>query len=174
MIDFDKLDKISELPISEEMLGAYLEGNLDLSEAAMVESMIDASLTLGAIFDECSVLTDNTYSMPFDESILVDNIDLSELDPRDTIDADVRSDDLDERQENTELNPADDFDKYFSNGDSDDNSMEYGEKESPSEINHDLGFDNDVSVDVFTDDPHEINGDGCNDFGLDANFSDHE
>ena len=56
MIDFDKLDKISELPISEEMLGAYLEGNLDLSEAAMVESMIDASSTLGEIFDECSAL----------------------------------------------------------------------------------------------------------------------
>ena len=174
MIDFDKLDKISELPISEEMLGAYLEGNLDLSEAAMVESMIDASLTLGAIFDECSVLTDNTYSMPFDESILVDNIDLSELDPRDTIDADVRSDDLDERQGNTELNPADDFDKYFSNGDSDDNSMEYGEKESPSEINHDLGFDNEFSADVFTDASQEINEDGCSDFSLDANFSDHE
>ena len=174
MIDFDKLDKISELPISEEMLGAYLEGNLDLSEAAMVESMIDASLTLGAIFDECSVLTDNTYSMPFDESILVDNIDLTELDPRDAIDADVSSDDLDEQQENTELNPADDFDNYFGNGDSDEDSMDNGEDESPSEINHDLGFDNDVSVDVFTDDPHEINEDGCSDFGLDANFSDHE
>lgn len=33
MIDYDKLDKLMELPVSEEMLGAYLEGNLNETEA---------------------------------------------------------------------------------------------------------------------------------------------
>ena len=174
MIDFDKLDKISELPISEEMLGAYLEGNLDLSEAAMVESMIDASSTLGEIFDECAVLTDNTYSMPFDENILVENIDIAELDPRDAIYPDVSSDDLDEQQENNELNSEDAFDKYFNNGDLNEDSMDDGGNEVSGEIDYDLGFDDEVSVDVITDDAHEINEDGCGDFGIDANFSDHE
>ena len=92
----------------------------------------------------------------------------------DVIDADVSSDDLDEQQENTELNPADDFDNYFGNGDSDEDSMDNGEDESPSEIDHDFGFDNEFSADVFTDDSQEINKDGCSDFSLDANFSDHE
>lgn len=174
MIDFDKLDKISELPISEEMLGAYLEGNLDLNEAAAVESMIDASPTISEIFDECSVITDNTYSMPFDENIQVDNIDLAELDPRDDIDADAISDDLDRKQENTELNPTDDFDKYFNNGDTNEDGMSDDENDVSSEGDNELGLDNGTHLDVFTDDLHEICEDGSDDFSLDANFSDQE
>lgn len=40
MIDYDKLDALMELPISEEMLGAYVEGNLHGSELREVQNII--------------------------------------------------------------------------------------------------------------------------------------
>ena len=52
MIDYEKLDKLMELPVSEEMLGAYIEGNLSDIEADSVrqlisqnEELLDISLT---------------------------------------------------------------------------------------------------------------------------------
>ena len=41
MIDYDKLDALMELPISEEMLGAYIEGNLHGSEFREVQNIIE-------------------------------------------------------------------------------------------------------------------------------------
>lgn len=41
MIDYEKLDALMELPVSEEMLGAYLEGNLHGSEFREVQNIIE-------------------------------------------------------------------------------------------------------------------------------------
>ena len=41
MIDYEKLDALMELPISEEMLGAYLEGNLHGAELREVQNIVD-------------------------------------------------------------------------------------------------------------------------------------
>ena len=40
MIDYEKLDALMELPVSEEMLGAYVEGNLHGSELREVQNII--------------------------------------------------------------------------------------------------------------------------------------
>lgn len=37
-----KFDRLTDLPISEETLGAYLEGNLDPTEAAEVEALMQS------------------------------------------------------------------------------------------------------------------------------------
>lgn len=171
MIDFDKLDKISELPISEEMLGAYLEDNLDLSEAAMVETMIDASPILSEIFDECAVITDNAYSIPFDENIQVDNIDLAEIDPRGDIPEDDISEDLDGQQENPELESVETIDKYFNNGESEEDDLNDMEGTDSSETGEDFGFNNEQSLEVFAEDVHDINEGVCSDFDHNINFS---
>lgn len=41
MIDYEKLDVLMELPISEEMLGAYLEGNLHGAELREVQNIVE-------------------------------------------------------------------------------------------------------------------------------------
>ena len=41
MIDYDKLDSLMELPVSEEMIGAYLEGNLHGAELRGVQNIIE-------------------------------------------------------------------------------------------------------------------------------------
>ena len=81
---------------------------------------------------------------------------------------------MDRKQENTELNPTDDFDKYFNNGDTNEDGMSDDENDVSSEGDNELGLDNGTHLDVFTDDLHEICEDGCDDFSLDANFSDQE
>ena len=40
MIDYEKLDKLMELPVSEEILGAYIEGNLSDVEADSVRQLM--------------------------------------------------------------------------------------------------------------------------------------
>lgn len=40
MIDYEKLDKLMELPVSEEMIGAYLEGNLNEFESDNVRCLM--------------------------------------------------------------------------------------------------------------------------------------
>lgn len=56
---------IKPLPISEEMLGAYLEGNLTQSDAQYVEQMLQGNDELSAFVEELSVSDDLTsdYSM---------------------------------------------------------------------------------------------------------------
>ena len=41
MIDYEKLDALMELPVSEEMLGAYVEGNLHGSELREVQNIVE-------------------------------------------------------------------------------------------------------------------------------------
>ena len=52
---------IKPLPISEEMLGAYLEGNLSQDEAKKVEQMLQGNNELSAFVEELSV-SDNLTS----------------------------------------------------------------------------------------------------------------
>ena len=51
---------IKPLPISEEMLGAYLEGNLSQSDAQYVEQMLHDNDELSAFVDELSLSDDLT------------------------------------------------------------------------------------------------------------------
>ena len=59
MIDDDlinKFDSIEDLPISEEMLGAYLEGNLDDAESIFVNNAINSFSDVSEIVLEIPVI----------------------------------------------------------------------------------------------------------------------
>ena len=71
-----KFDRIEDLPISEEMLGAYLEGNSDLFEESTINSLIQTNeyiseLTNSIIFEQRNYLS-NLDPNSFD----VNNIEL--------------------------------------------------------------------------------------------------
>lgn len=51
MIDVNKFDDLEDLPISEEMLGAYLEGNLHGSEFREVHSYIQEDPLTSTLID---------------------------------------------------------------------------------------------------------------------------
>ena len=70
----DKIDTIQELPISEEILGAYIEGKLTDVEAEKVSSIIDKDLELTNIAYEVSqpIIENNNY---FDDT-MIDNLEL--------------------------------------------------------------------------------------------------
>ena len=55
------------LPISEEMLGAYLEGNLAQSDAQYVEQMLQGNDELSAFVEELSVSDDLTSDYPMED-----------------------------------------------------------------------------------------------------------
>ena len=68
----DKFDKIQDLPVSEEMLGAYLEGNLSNEENEYVHDAIESDLTLMNItFSVSRPIPD-----VFFEDIVIDSIEL--------------------------------------------------------------------------------------------------
>lgn len=70
----DIIDTIQDLPISEETLGAYIEGKLDDIEAENISSIIDKDLELTNIAYEVSQpIIDNNIS--FDD-IMIDNLEL--------------------------------------------------------------------------------------------------
>lgn len=48
----NKFDRIEDLPVSEEMLGAYLEGNLDLLESSQIEFQISTDPYLSGLVDD--------------------------------------------------------------------------------------------------------------------------
>lgn len=58
---------IKPLPISEEMLGAYLEGNLAQSDAQYVELMLQDNDELSAFVEELSVSDDFTSDYPMED-----------------------------------------------------------------------------------------------------------
>lgn len=68
-----KFDSIEDLPISEEMLGAYLEGNLSPYESELVRNEIDSDLSLMNLTH--SVTSDIDSNIIFDSS-LIDSIEL--------------------------------------------------------------------------------------------------
>lgn len=77
---------INPLPISEEMLGAYLEGNLSVEDVLKVESVLDSNsefqdfvnnLTPSEAIEECSIFEDepvfgNNFELPEVPGLLVD------------------------------------------------------------------------------------------------------
>lgn len=58
---------IERLPISEEMLGAYLEGNLTEQEAQQVERLVESSDTFSEFMDELSLSDDLTLNYSVDD-----------------------------------------------------------------------------------------------------------
>lgn len=72
----NKFDSIEDLPVSEEMLGAYIEGNLQDNERAEVDSLIDHHQALQFLTDELgsSPLYDDDFFQP-------DLGSLQEIDP---------------------------------------------------------------------------------------------
>ena len=58
---------IKPLPISEEMLGAYLEGNLAQSNAQYVELMLQDNDELSAFVEELSVSDEFTSDYPMED-----------------------------------------------------------------------------------------------------------
>lgn len=58
---------IKPLPISEEILGAYLEGNLSQNDAQYVEQMLQDNDELSAFVEELSVSDDLTSGYPMED-----------------------------------------------------------------------------------------------------------
>jgi hypothetical protein len=58
---------IKPLPISEEMLGAYIEGNLAQSDAQYVELILQDNDELSAFVEELSVSDDLTSDYPMED-----------------------------------------------------------------------------------------------------------
>lgn len=60
----NKFDRIEDLPVSEEVLGAYFEGNLQDSERVEVDSWINHDQALRSLVDDCagSTLYDDAFS----------------------------------------------------------------------------------------------------------------
>lgn len=78
MIDLqDKFDELNDLPISEELLGAYIEGSLRGSEFREVENILSNDTTLS---DFMSTIEDEYSSMPFDTFYKVDSLSGLSLD----------------------------------------------------------------------------------------------
>lgn len=63
-----KIADIEELPISEEMLGAYLEGNLTESQELVVNNVIDSFPQMSSIVEEISLIetTESLFVSDFD------------------------------------------------------------------------------------------------------------
>ena len=80
MIDADllhKFDSIEDLPVSEEMLGAYLEGNLDDAEVSEIESMLQNSSNLTDIYENIiQTSAANSLSSAYDTFIYNEEVNI--------------------------------------------------------------------------------------------------
>ena len=88
MIDEELLTKfasIEDLPISEEILGAYLEDNLSDAESIVVNNIIDSFSELSSIIAEIPSIDDfNTFELyteeqDFDESSELEDFELPSI-----------------------------------------------------------------------------------------------
>lgn len=77
-----KFNRIQDLPVSEEILGAYFEGNLSDSESIEVSSIIDTNPDLSYVsFEVVASATDfETAFQPLDEKFVSLDFGLSEID----------------------------------------------------------------------------------------------
>ncbi len=91
-----RFDDIQELSVSEEMLGAYLEGNLDLYEMENISKMLQEDELLRTISEDIifSPLEPNPNDILDIE--MGDDIGTSEIDNNATVDADYSMIDSDE------------------------------------------------------------------------------
>lgn len=77
-----KFDRIQDLPVSEEMLGAYVEGNVSDGEALGISSMMANDAGLSSLYDDVTSLDmDNILDIPLFESdaIAMNSWDLFEI-----------------------------------------------------------------------------------------------
>lgn len=58
---------INPLPISEEMLGAYLEGNLSVEDSAKVESLLDNDASFREFVDDITISMPDSAQSIYDE-----------------------------------------------------------------------------------------------------------
>lgn len=81
MIDeelLNKFDRIQDLPVSEEMLGAYMEGNLNEAEKGTVSELIYDNPRINSLVSDCegfSLDSSDIYHGPFEEFELPHVID---------------------------------------------------------------------------------------------------
>lgn len=66
MIDYDKLDSLMKLPVPEEMVGAYLEGNLTAEDSSMVQGIIDSNSEFRNFVEDVSVADPSTEESIYD------------------------------------------------------------------------------------------------------------
>ena len=89
MIDeelLNKFDRIQDLPVSEEMLGAYMEDNLDSTENSQIESLLSMDSHLSELLENISHesignILDNIGQQLFDPSYPVFISDIELPDP---------------------------------------------------------------------------------------------
>lgn len=80
MIDLNKFDDLEDLPVSEEMLGAYLEGNLHGAEFREVQNYVHEDASLSGLIDnveaDMGYLKDLDYSYQprFDDILTTEDI----------------------------------------------------------------------------------------------------
>lgn len=60
---------IQDLPVSEEMIGAYIEGNLDSIQAQCVEDMMHQDCEFASLVDDCKAFDDM-----HNQSYLMENV----------------------------------------------------------------------------------------------------
>ena len=70
---------IKPLPISEEMLGAYLEGNLNPKDARYVELLIENNPDFSALIDELSVSEDLESDIIDETPVYGDDFELPDI-----------------------------------------------------------------------------------------------
>lgn len=74
-----KFDSIEDLPISEEMLGAYMEGSLDIDKTIICEDIMAQDSSLNDLFFEItndpSIQSDDELIFSFDSDFLDNGID---------------------------------------------------------------------------------------------------
>ena len=78
MIDLqDKFDELNDLPISEELLGAYAEGNLRGAEFREVENLLSENSALSGFIDnivnDFSISTLDIFDDPYSQMELLSN-----------------------------------------------------------------------------------------------------
>jgi len=84
MIDYNELisrfDDIQDLPVSEEMLGAYCEGTLNDVDAADVSNCISDHAELGELMNdvENDIVQDEPFSL-YSSDVVVDDVDLPDV-----------------------------------------------------------------------------------------------
>lgn len=83
MIDkYDLFTSDSDLPISEEMLGAYAENQLSDIDSLLVENQISGSIELSDLLAsamEINDINDETYTIPDAEEELINSLEVESL-----------------------------------------------------------------------------------------------
>lgn len=85
-----KFDSIEDLPISEEMLGAYLEGNLTESEISDVELMIQYQPNVCELYEDVT----QSVGFPYVSHDVMETVDYIGITSLDTDIVDFDSNDL--------------------------------------------------------------------------------